>query len=54
MTGLSASSRAKCSELAKFVVQTLQNGGRAYKMNELFDACKEGYKEGFTQVKDNN
>ena len=50
MTGLSASSRAKCGELAKLVVQTLQKAGRAYKMSELFDALKEAYKEGFTQV----
>ena len=50
MTGLSASSRAKRTELAKFIVKTLQSGGRAYKMSELYDACKEGYKDGFTQV----
>ena len=50
MTGMSASSRAKRTELGKFVLQTLRNANRSFKMNELFDTCKEGYKDGFTQV----
>ena len=50
MTGMSASSRAKRAELGKFVIQTLKNGNRAFKMSELYDTCKENYKDGFTQV----
>ncbi|XP_063694403.1 DNA replication licensing factor mcm4-A-like [Bolinopsis microptera] len=50
MTGMSASSRAKRTELGKFVLQTLRNANRSFKMNELFDTCKEGYKDGFTQI----
>jgi len=50
MTGLSASDRAKKAQLGKFIFQTLQTAGRAYKMSELYDACKEGYKDGFTQM----
>lgn len=50
MTGLSASSRAKSAELGKFIIAALRDSGRAFKMNELYDKCKEGYKDGFTQI----
>ena len=51
MTGLSASNRAKCVELGKFIISTLTKRQKSYKMSELYDICKENYTEGFSQVR---
>lgn len=52
MTGLSASDRAKRVQLAKWITEFLQKGGgqKAFKMSALYDTCREGYTDGFTQL----